>query len=500
MKTTRLFIVLLILGGLTQPAFATFIFNENCRQAYTDMMHLRFAKASERLNIEKRLHPENQSPYIIENYIDFLKVMIGEEEADFHKLIEQKSYRLQKLSANGEQSPWFLYSQALVYLQSGLAHAKFGEYLNAGLDVNRGYKLLEQNNEFYPAFAMNNVCLGILQALIGTVPAKYKWAVKSLKFEGTIEGGKKMMQKGFNQIMADPSTNFLVPETIFLYLFVNLNITADAHSANAIVKKIRATPQLNKLIESPLIRYAIANVSIHNGENDQAIQILSGYKMESNSYPFYYLSYLSGVCRLNRLDSDACFPLLNFLGNFKGKNYIRSAYMHLAWYYLINNDLEKYNLYISRIPLRGYDQVDNDKEALTFATSNQKPEIQLLKARLLFDGGYYERALHELNSYSPSNQRFQLELSYRKGRIYHQWGKTAEAIPYYNQTIKAGRNLPFYYAANAALQLGLIYENKADYAHAKACFTQVLEMDFEEYKFSISNKAQAGLNRIRSKM
>jgi tetratricopeptide (TPR) repeat protein len=173
--------------------------------------------------------------------------------------------------------------------------------------------------------------------------------------------------------------------------------------------------------------------------------------------------------------------------------------MHLAWYYFIQNNTKQYNFYVERIALRGNDQVDNDLEALSFAAKKQKPDLALLKARLLFDGGYYERAISELEGYSSANVKNNLEHTYRLARIYHNQGKPDEAIRYYKTTIKEGEKLPYYYAANSALQLGLIYEKRKDYVQARIYFSKVLDMDFDEYQFSIKNKAQAGMNRIKGK-
>lgn len=480
-------------------ANASFTFNDNCKQAYTDMMGLRFAKAGIRLQSEKRLNPENQVPYIIDNYIDFLKVLIGEEEKDFIYLQKNKEPRLQKLAEDGQDSPWYLYSQSLIYLQSGVARIKFAEYVNAGLDINRAYRLLNENQRKFPDFVMNKASLGILHSLIGTVPAKYKWAVNSLQFDGTIPEGNSEINEAYQQLISDPQLSFLLPETVFLLTFVTLNLSADIPAALSLAEKINTSPLTSIVYESPLLIYAFANIYSRAGENDKVIQLLTECPHTSDRYPFHYLNYMLGVAKLNRLDKDASYPLLNFLGSFKGKNYIRSAYMHLAWYYLIENDTQHYNTYIERIKLRGNNQVDNDREALTFASENIKPDMQLLKARLLFDGGYYARAKLELDGYKADNEKAALEYTYRLGRIYHNWGKFDEAVNYYNETIRKGEKSPFFFAANSSLQLGIIYENRNDYVQAKKYYLKVLDMDFNEYQFSITNKAQAGLNRIKGK-
>jgi len=491
--------ILFILFFVSVTAEASFTFNDNCKQAYTDVMYLRFTHADARMQAEKKINPGNQVPYIIDNYIDFLKVLIGEEEKDFVHLKDNRDFRLQKLAKQGKESPWYLYSQSLIYLQSGVARIKFSEYVNAGLDINRAYRLLIENQRKFPDFIMNKAGLGILHALIGTVPAKYKWAIRSLRFEGTIPEGNSEIKEAYMQVASDPKLSFLLPETAFLLSFVTLNLSADIPAALSLVEKLSATSLTKANKESPLVVYMFANIYARAGENDKVIKLLTEFRFAADQYPFQYLNYMLGVAKLNRLDVDACYPLLNFLGSFKGKNYIRSAYMHLAWYYYIQNEPEQYNVYVERIKLRGNDLVDNDREALTFAGQKSKPDLPLLKSRLLCDGGYYARARYELEGFKTADKRSRIEYTYRLGRIYHNWGKTDEAIPYYEETIKNGDKLPYYFAANSALQLGMIYENSNKFTLAKTYYSKVLDMQFEEYQFSISNKAQAGLNRIKGK-
>lgn len=490
---------LFVFFSFSLTVHAAFTFNDNCKQAYTDVLCLRFHKADSRMQSEKKLNPDNQVPYIIDNYIDFLKVIIGEEEKDFITLKQNKEFRLQKLAADGQNSPWFLYSQSMIFIQTGAARIKFGEYVNAALDINRAYRLLIENQRKFPAFALNKSVLGILHSLIGTIPEKYRWAVNSLDFKGTISEGNSELKEAYQQIVADPQLSFLLPETAFLLTFVTLNLTADLPAAIELVEKFQKPPLNQILKESPLLVFACANTYSRAGENDKVIKLLTDCPRTADRYPFHYLNYMLGVAKLARLDKDACFPLLNFLGNFKGKNYIRSAYLHLAWYYLIQDDPKQFEVYMQRIKNRGNSQVDNDREALSLSEKDIKPELPLLRARLLFDGGYYEKAVHELLGYKTNNKKSEVEYTYRLGRIYHNWGKTDDAIAYYKKTIKLGENLPYHFAANSALQLGLIYEKRNDYPQARQYYLKVQEMDFDEYQFSIENKALAGLNRIKGK-
>jgi len=92
-----------------------------------------------------------------------------------------------------------------------------------------------------------------------------------------------------------------------------------------------------------------------------------------------------------------------------------------------------------------------------------------------------------------------VECTYRKGRIYDEWGKEELAITSYKSTINLGNSLPQYYAANASLHLGMICEQKKDFKQARHYYEKCLSMSFEEYHFSITHKAKAGLNRLEGK-
>jgi len=105
-------------------------------------------------------------------------------------------------------------------------------------------------------------------------------------------------------------------------------------------------------------------------------------------------------------------------------------------------------------------------------------------------------ALKDKKASSFSLTKEKLEYFYRMGRICHQQNKTDQAIVFYTATISTGIGLPYYFAANASLQLGYIYELKKNYAKARYYYERCDQMKNEEYKNSIETKAKAGLRRI----
>lgn len=477
--------------------------SERCGKAHELILCLRFDEARGLIQEEKRLNPVNTQPYLLENYIDFLMVMIGEEEGDYARMKQNRNFRLEKLASGDATSPWYRYSQAIVYMQCGFARVKFRDYVTAGLELNQAYRLLEENNKKFPYFVPNKTCLGLLHTLIGTVPDNYHWAVRTLNFKGTIRQGISELQTAYQQSARNEEYSFNFPESAFLLAFATINLAGNKDAAINFINESSKPPLQQWVQESPLMNYALANIYLKTGGNDKAIALLKQRKLGNSYYPFHYLDYVLGVAKLNRLDKDANVPLLSFVASFKGLNYIKAAYEHIAWYYLINGNTDKYRFYLDRISQRGNIQVDNDREALRHSQLKESQNIYLLKARLLFDGGYYEKALAEVHTFeqncSNSHPREIVECTYRKGRIYDEWGKEEQAIANFKSTINLGNSLPNYYAANASLHLGLIYENRCDQKQAKYYFEKCLSFNFEEYHFSITHKAKAGLNRLSSK-
>lgn len=144
--------------------------------------------------------------------------------------------------------------------------------------------------------------------------------------------------------------------------------------------------------------------------------------------------------------------------------------------------------------------IDEDKDAQYEAENLDMPNKRLLESRLLFDGGYYSQALSSLVGdihRDFPNYRDQLELTYRMGRILQMMGQTDKAIRYYETTIKIGSSSPYYFAANSSLMLGMIEEERMEMDKAKHYYKQCLDMEYEQYKNSIDQKAQAGLDRLR---
>jgi tetratricopeptide (TPR) repeat protein len=255
-----------------------------------------------------------------------------------------------------------------------------------------------------------------------------------------------------------------------------------------------STMESNSLLKTMLQGYAAAKTA----HNDDAIAYLEAAPKGASYIALPMVNYYLGCARLNRLDEDTPSALIAYVNGFKGANYIKDAYLKLAYFYLLQNDSEKYAYYLNMVRTRGYTIDQKDKQALREA-NDVRPDINLLKARLYFDGGYYTKALTELNN-KDVNQlkllRDKTELYYRYGRVYDKIGKTSDALENYQQAINLGKGTSYYFSANAAVFCGRVYEERKDYNNAAVFYNEALAMKNHEYQDDIDNDAKAGLKRI----
>jgi len=499
----RWLIVLSAFFFLADTTRGQFLFNEQCQKAYNSILSLEFREAKHLLDSERKINAGNLIPVYLENYIDFLTLLIGENRGRFEELKHNKQQRIDVLEKGNQASPYYRYCLAEVNLQWAFARLKFGDYTTAAFEVRKAFLLFTENQKLYPSFLLNKTGLGVVHMIAGLVPENYKWMAKLMGVEGSLESGLKELQEVAGYKGDDPIVKMFKPEAVFFMSTVLSNLQKDKREALAKLADLRFDGSGSGEETSPLITYAKANILMKNGLNDEALKILRERRRSDQAFPFYYLDYLEGIARLNKLDlsSSACFQ--RYLQHFTGLNYIKASYQKLAWIDALKGDTNGYLSTIHSVENKGAVIVDEDKQAEHEMNALTFPSVVLLRARLLFDGGYYDAALRELldnpvKTYVQT-RRDLIEYTYRLARIYHEKGNLSRALDYYSQTVARGRNETYYFAAASAYQMGLIYENEGNAIKADSCYRRCLSLKTIEYRTSLNQKAKAGLNRLKNK-
>ncbi len=464
------------------------------KSAYDKIHCLRFDEATVLINKLKREEPDNLIVGLVEDHLDFLKVLISSDEFSFKTIEKNKSARLSELEKGDKNSPYHLFSQAVIRLHWAILNGKYNKYLAAIGDVKQSYKLLTENQQKFPDFKANLLPLGVMHALIGTVPEEYRWAVKLVGgMEGSVNQGIGEVEKVIEFSGKTPAFPF-GDEALVTYSFLLMYIGNDAEKGFNTINKSKLNPK-----ENPLAAFAIANLAIKTARTDLAIKALEEMPTGREFYPFPYKNFLLGLAKLYRLDYDANKPLEAWVSNQVSVFYVKEGYQKLAWHHLVHGNLDGYKYYIGYCKTRGSDRIETDKVAQREAEKGEIPNAKLLRARLLFDGGYFQRAYDYLNNKESlfAQKKEQLEFGYRMGRILQKLGKSTEAIAHFQKAMNDGWSEPYYYACNSALQTGIIYEEQKNYVKAKEFYKKCLQISPDEYASGLHQKAKAGLSRIK---
>ena len=486
--------ILFVLSGISAVRGSSFEFNDRVQQAYLRIIRLKFDEGKILLDEEKRLNPSNVLPELYYNYIDFLKTFISEDVKEFEAFKKNLSERQRKLS--DEDSPYNLYVRSEMMLQEAMLRIKFREFITAAWEIRKSYKLIEKNANAFAAFPLNKKILGFLHVMVGAIPKNYRWMIDITGVSGTIPQGTEEL----NSLLRETETGpFKVYREEILFYLANINNSFNPGEGNSSMLIGTIQPFCR---HSELMRYCYINLLMKAGRNDEILQMFTDTFSTEGTYPFYFLSYKTGMAKFRKLDLTSEKDFENFIKHFKGINYLRSAYQKIAWIYLLEGETEKYAEAISFSGKVGADFIDEDKDATKEANDGIKPNLILLRARLLFDGGYYTQSMAEIGGKGIENfptYRDQLEVTYRLARIYLKLKQTDKAIDYFEQTFKNGASSSFYFAANSALMLGNIYEERNDHEKSRSNYTRCLSLRKHEYQNSIDQKAEAGLERLNVK-
>lgn len=493
MKNLFFFLITFLLstGAYSQKVYD---FNTNCKDAYTEIFKLKLEAGQALIDRERLQNPNNLIPHLLEGYIDFFTLFFNEDPTEYAARKGNFDKRIDEFDSGPASSPFYRYCRALTYLQRAAIKIKFGERYGAGWDFKKANSLVRENSQKYPSFQPNNMILGPISVIIGTIPSGYKWITSLLGLKGSINDGMQVMRSFINS--NDPYARLMSNEAIFYYCYLMFYIE---NKPEEVFKLIQARKL--DLVNNHLFTYLAANLAINSKQTDYASTIIQSRNPSNEYMQTSAWDFQMGYVKLHKLELDeAIHYMTRFLDGFKGKFYVKDVSQKLSWAYYLKGNKEEAEKYRVSTVKNGNTESDADKKAYRDAKKGYWPNETLLKARILNDGGYNKQALSvlqgkTLNDFSIPEDA--LDFTYRLARIYDDLGKDDDAIRYYQAAIKQGKNRPEYYAARAALQMGNIYEQRNQRSLAIAAYQEVLSMGDHEYKDSLDQRAKSGIARCK---
>jgi len=495
MKKVKVSLLLsLLFCSVIAKAEKVFEFNSTCQQAYKEITQLKLNNGLALIQKAKQQNADNLIPLVLESYIDFFTLFFNEDASEYKIRKPRFEERIAAIKQGPKSSPFYNFCLSAVYMHKAAVAIKFNELVSAGLDSRRAYQYIKDNKKVFPTFIPNDLLYGGLQAVIGTVPKGYKWIAGLFGMKGSVTDGMKTVTSFVNS--NDPWARLMFNEASFVYCYLEFYIENKKEEALQFMQ----TKKLD-VVNNHLFTYMAANLALNNKQPEIARNIVLNRNKSLDYLQTPVWDFQMGFVKMYHLETqEAAKYFESFLRNFKGNFYVKDVYQKLSWCYYIQGNMPAAQEARRNVINKGAANADADKQALKDAKKGTWPNIILLKARVLNDGGYNNEALVLLNGKGNANftkEEEQLEFAYRVARINDDLKKYDDAIAFYLKAIAIGEKRTEYYAARAALQIGIIYEKRGDKKKAIIYFEQCLEMENHDYKDSLDQKAKSGIARCK---
>jgi TolA-binding protein len=488
-------ILLLVIPAKAGNPFVTQSFNSfelspGCRLAYRLIWQYRIDEAVLVLSKES---PQNLMAAHLRETAFFIRAFATEAPADIEAYYRQyekslNTFSLEEAGKNG----WSNYAYGEAHLHHALLSMKQSSYVQAAYDINKAYNNLSSGDIKYKDCLPVQKDLLLLKAAIGSVPDNYRWMVKILGFSGNLKQDAASYIALLRQMKSSGDYNLFYPEAGIYCSYIQYYLLNDSSAAwNTLSEATR------DYASSPVLSFFRASMALRLKKNDEAAEVLSGCTRSIPLMPL--LDYQYGLTLLQQCDKAAGAYFARFIKNYQGQNYLKDAYLRLGWAFLLNKDFRKYRNCMLLVKKYGTANLEEDANALREASRTELPDINLLKARLFYDGGYYDAAAKLLQSCNPArlNTYNQAEYYYRSGRIAEAEGNSDEALGFYNRLItNKNYNTQSYFSPAACVYSGMIWEKRRNFPNARQMYNRLNQYHDYPYQNSFEQKAKAGLKRL----
>jgi hypothetical protein len=472
----------------------TFSYNKESLAVMECISSLRLGKARILLAEEKAQTPQNVALDYLSDCIDYYSLVTNPDPVAYSILEKEKSARLNRIQNLPVSSPYKLYAAGEIHLHWSILKLNKHDFLSGALELREAYQLMEKNYTLFPNFAPTKKSLGFVKSLLGTLPENYAWMLNIVGLKGNYAEGLKLIQQYLNQKKI-PDEQLLDKQQADYYYTLLHFYFGNKQTAWEYCEPVTRDYASNLI--SCHLRSFIASRTAHA---EEAIQVINKRPRGTEYAPFDELDLTMGYAKLNRLDEDGEIYLKKYVTFSRNGGNKKDAYRRLAWYHLLAGDTVKYSVYKHLSYKQNTAKDDEDKITDRDLAAGIYPNKTVLKARLLFDGGYYEQAEHVIAEVKISKLQGKYQTAeyyYRYGRILQEQKKYAKAIEYFTNAIRLSEPTEYYMAPYSALQVGYINQKLGFTQTAKYYFDKAMSYKNYDARSYIHQKAKLALQEIK---
>jgi len=486
--TFRIISLLLLLMTFNR-GHSQYVITNNLRIAWDNILELKLDSALGYIETEELSNPPNLFSFYYRHYVHFLDALISGDHAEYEQFNEGSEILTKAIRDSDPHYPEYLYFLSSMHLQMAFLNIYHGDHWQGIRNLIVAYRMAGQNSQNWPDFNPNLKIEGITELLISSVPENFKWIFNWLGMKAELQEAIGKLEEFYLKCSPDEK-----PEALIILSLAYGQFLPDKERAYRILKD-----ETKEYLNKAMVRLVMAFYASKTGHAPEAVRLL-----ESDNQPGKIRCdqavLLLGITKLNMLEEDAGRYLEYFLDHYKGINLVRTACHKLSWHYLIEGDTVLYINFKQMVLSEGSDLLVIDKQATAEASENSMPDLHLLKTRLLFDAGMYDRAFEILNNMSVNmldSERDKIEYTYRYARVCHKLSMIDKAKELYRKVISEDGDSDAYFAPYSALQLGIIAELEGNYEEAGTFYKICLEINRGQYRQGIAREAKIRLDRLK---
>ena len=459
------------------------------RRAYAELLKLKVGTCRQLLATEPAQAP---GTLLVADCADFVELLVTQDASRYDATLAAQDAHLAAL-AQAPAGALRDYALAETRLHQALTQIVFHHEVRGAWNLHQAVGQVQEVVQHYPAFVPARKTLGVCQFGIGSLPDGYHWFLRLLGLRGSVEEGLRNLG-----LAATQPNDFQMESQILLALIGEAYYKRGPESLALAGRLAREQP------DNLLFSYLVISLNKRQHHGEEALAAYGARPSGPVYLPVAYLHHMAADLLLYRGEfagSEA--ENQQFLREYRGEHYRKDAAFKLylaAW--LGGAPAATAAHYRAQINAAGPLIVEEDIYAQRFYHDAQPLNPVLTRARFQTDGGYYQLALLTLQQFrlTPATPaREQLEAPYRRARVWQGLLRPDSARADYQRTLRRAAALgtpPYYFAPQAALQLGYLAQAAGQRAAAKAYFEQAMAYPQHEYKNSTDQKAKLALREL----
>jgi len=423
----------------------------------------------------------------LESLIESTKIFLSDDIEIYKSRKDRESDLLTKVVQSEHNDATIHFLQSEIKIQWAILGMKYGDEFSAFWNLRQAYSQTQKNIENYPEYLPSQKTIGLLQVLFGIVPDKYNWILNIFGIEGDAAKGFDSLKK-----ISESQTEYALESRIMAAL-LQTYLLSEPEAGLEIITKIHTNQKYL------LIDYAYCLIAMKNAKSELALEVVEVAEQYQQPFKLPQLYYVLGEIFLQKGELDKAISNYQlFIKHQSGLSLIKDAYYKIGICYLIEGKTKLSSKNFELASENGWAKNEADNYAQIQIEKRDFSHNNLYRLRYATDGGYYENALKIQSQISQVNLqgRILCEYYYRSARLIQKTGKLEVAIEYYQKTIEAQKDNPWYYAPNAALQLGTIYISLNDNENSGKYLESVFNFKNHPYQKSIRQKAKTLLKTL----